>query len=92
MKIAPNFDQFILFILLIFPGFISMHIYRLLMPAKDIDWKNSIFEALFYDLVDLMPVCKIAIHYVVVSTFYATICCIKKFNVRLNQQSHSIAH
>jgi hypothetical protein len=41
-----------------------------------------------YDLVDLMPVCKIAIHYVVVSAFYATICCILKFNIRLNQQSH----
>jgi hypothetical protein len=30
-----------------------------------------------YDLVDLMPVFKIAIHYVVMSTFYAAICCIK---------------
>lgn len=52
MEIAPNIDKMLLFILLVFPGLISMHIYRLLMPAKDIDWKNAIIEALFYSSIN----------------------------------------
>ncbi len=59
MKIAPNLDQYILFILLVLPGFISMKIYRLLMPAKEIDWKNSIVEAIFYSSINfalILPV------------------------------------
>lgn len=54
-----------LFILFIFPGLISMHVYRLLMPAKRIDWKTSLFEGLFYSGVNfalLLPVI-IYIHY-----------------------------
>ncbi|MCB4792749.1 MAG: DUF6338 family protein [Elusimicrobia bacterium] len=52
MEIAPNINNMMLFVLLVFPGLISMHIYRLFMPAKDIDWKNSVVEALFYSSIN----------------------------------------
>lgn len=48
MNIAPSMDHMLLFMLLVVPGLISIHIYRLLMPAKDIDWKTVGVEALFY--------------------------------------------
>lgn len=54
-----------LFILFIFPGLISMHVYRLLMPAKRIDWKTSLLEGLFYSGINfalLLPII-IYIHY-----------------------------
>jgi len=48
MKVAPELDSIVLFILFVFPGLISMHIYRLLLPAKDIDWKTVVVQASFY--------------------------------------------
>lgn len=48
MNIAPSIDNMLLFVLLVVPGLISIHVYRLLMPAKDIDWKTVSVEALFY--------------------------------------------
>ena len=48
MNVAPELDSIVLFVLFVFPGLISMHIYRLLLPAKDIDWKNVVVQALFY--------------------------------------------
>ena len=41
-----------LFVLLVFPGLVSMHVYRILMPARDIDWKNAVIEALFYSTLN----------------------------------------
>lgn len=52
MKVAPNLDTMILFILLVFPGLVSMHIYRILMPAREIDWKHSLVEGLFYSTLN----------------------------------------
>ncbi len=52
MKIAPDFDSMTLFILFVVPGLISMHIYRLIFPARDIDWKNVTTEALFYSCLN----------------------------------------
>lgn len=52
MEIAPNMDGMLLFILLVFPGLISMHIYKLLMPARDIDWGSATAEALFYSAIN----------------------------------------
>ena len=52
MEIAPKLDNYLLFILLVFPGLLSMHIYRLIMPAKDIDWKHALTEALFYSSIN----------------------------------------
>jgi len=48
MNIAPELDKMLLFLLLVFPGLVSMHVYRLLMPAKEIEWKTALIEALFY--------------------------------------------
>ncbi len=48
MNVAPTLDNAWLFMLFVVPGFISIHIYKLLMPTKDVDWKNSIIEATFY--------------------------------------------
>lgn len=48
MKVAPEIDSMILFVLLVLPGLVSMHVYRWVMPARDIDWKTALVEALFY--------------------------------------------
>ena len=42
-----------LVILLVFPGIVSMQIYRLLMPAREMDWGNALTEGLFYSIVNL---------------------------------------
>jgi hypothetical protein len=47
-----NIDSVRLFIVLIFPGLISMKIYRLLMPARPIDWSNALVEGLFYSIIN----------------------------------------
>ena len=41
-----------LFLIFVFPGLISMHIYRLLMPARSIEWKSSIIEGLFFSITN----------------------------------------
>lgn len=43
---------FLWFAALAFPGLISMHVYRLLMPARPIEWKTAILEAFFYSAVN----------------------------------------
>lgn len=50
-KLLTN-DALQLFILTVFPGLISMHVYRLLLPAKAIDWKTAILEGMFYSAVN----------------------------------------
>jgi hypothetical protein len=52
MDIAPDLDGMLLFLLLVFPGMISMRVYRLLMPAKDLDWKDSVSESLFFSAIN----------------------------------------
>lgn len=49
---APSLNEYLFFILIIFPGLVSMHFYRLLMPARDIDWKTALIEALFWGTVN----------------------------------------
>jgi hypothetical protein len=48
--LAP--EPFVWFVLLVFPGLISMHVYRLLMPARLIEWKSAIIESFFYSAVN----------------------------------------
>ena len=48
MNIVPNVGELGLFFILVLPGLVSMHVYRLVMPASDIDWKTSLLEAFFY--------------------------------------------
>jgi hypothetical protein len=48
-----------LFLLIVFPGLISVHVYRLLMPARELKWGDSILEGLFYSAINfvlLLPV------------------------------------
>src|ERR1043165_8488853 len=52
MDIAPDIDRFILFVLLVFPGMVAMRTYRLLMPARQVEWKDSIVEALFFSVLN----------------------------------------
>lgn len=51
--------------LLVFPGIVSMQVYRLLMPAKGLDWGNALAEGMFYSTVNLaltLPV-TLPLHY-----------------------------
>jgi hypothetical protein len=43
-----------LFMLVIFPGLISINIYRLIMPARALDWGNAILQGLFYSTVNFV--------------------------------------
>jgi hypothetical protein len=37
-----------LFILFVVPGLISMSVYRMLMPARSLDWAHAVLQGLFY--------------------------------------------
>jgi len=52
MELAPDLDKFVLFVLLVFPGMVAMRVYRLLMPAREIEWKDSLVEAVFFSTVN----------------------------------------
>ena len=54
MKIAPDLESWTLFLVLIVPGLISMHIYRLLFAAKEIEWKHGLVQGLFYSCLNLV--------------------------------------
>ncbi len=53
MKIAPNLESWTLFLVLVVPGLISMHVYRVLFAAREIDWKGGLVQALFYSSLNL---------------------------------------
>lgn len=53
MKIAPDLESWTLFLVMVVPGLISMHVYRLLFAAKEIDWKSGLVQALFYSSLNL---------------------------------------
>ncbi|MEX0776398.1 MAG: DUF6338 family protein [Phycisphaeraceae bacterium] len=40
------------FVVMLFPGLISMRFYRVLMPARVMDWQESLVESLFYSTVN----------------------------------------
>ena len=54
MNVDLNLDAIKLFIVLVLPGLISMQVYRLVMPARALDWGNAILEGLFYSLLNLI--------------------------------------
>ena len=46
-------------LLAVFPGVVAMQVYRLLMPARRLHWKDAILQGLFYSIVNfalLLPV------------------------------------
>jgi len=52
MENLLSFDKLTYFVVLVFPGLLSIQVYRLLMPAKPIDWSNALLEGLFYSLTN----------------------------------------
>ena len=54
MKIAPDLESYTLFLILVVPGLISMHMYRFLFAAREIDWKGGLVQALFYSSLNLV--------------------------------------
>ena len=38
--------------MIVLPGLVSMHIYRLMMPARAIEWATALLEGLFYSVVN----------------------------------------
>ena len=49
---ALNFDSFGLLVVFVLPGLVSMQVYRLLMPAKDVPWSDAVLQAFFYSAVN----------------------------------------
>jgi hypothetical protein len=49
-----SLSSFGLFLLLAFPGLVSAHVYRLIMPARELKWGEAAFEALFYSAVNFV--------------------------------------
>jgi hypothetical protein len=41
-----------LFMLVVFPGLISTTVYRLIMPARALEWGNALVQGLFYSAVN----------------------------------------
>jgi hypothetical protein len=39
---------------IVFPGLVSMHVYRLIFPTKAIEWQNAILEASFWGTVNFL--------------------------------------
>ncbi|MGH7718085.1 MAG: DUF6338 family protein, partial [Gemmatimonadaceae bacterium] len=44
----------VLFLLVVFPGLVSTTIYRLIMPARVLDWGNALLQGLFYSTVNFV--------------------------------------
>jgi len=43
-----------LFLLVVFPGLVSTTIYRLIMPARALDWGNALLQGLFYSTINFV--------------------------------------
>lgn len=43
-----------LFLLVVFPGLISAHVYWLMMPARELAWGHAILEGLFYSALNFV--------------------------------------
>ena len=47
-------EKLILFVVFVFPGLVSMHIYRLIMPARGIKSSTAFLEAAFYSIANFV--------------------------------------
>lgn len=43
-----------LFVLVVFPGLVSINIYRLIMPSRMLGWANAMLLGMFYSVVNLI--------------------------------------
>lgn len=51
-----------LFLVFVVPGLISMSVYRLLMPARSLQWDQAVLQGLFYSSVNLLLTLPITAH------------------------------
>jgi Family of unknown function (DUF6338) len=51
-KAEINLETLGLLFAVTFPGFLSMRVYRLIMPAGDVDWKDGLLGAMFYTVLN----------------------------------------
>ena len=49
-----SFSQAGLFLLLLFPGLVSVTVYRLIMPARELKWNDASLAALFYGAINFV--------------------------------------
>ncbi|HYH83566.1 MAG TPA: DUF6338 family protein [Longimicrobium sp.] len=54
METKLDFPTVGLFMLVVFPGLISINIYRLIMPARALDWGNAVLQGLFYSTINFV--------------------------------------
>ena len=54
MDAKLDFPTVGVFMLVLFPGLISIHIYRLIMPSRSFDWGNGLLQALFYSTINFV--------------------------------------
>lgn len=54
METEFKFETIQLFVLFVVPGLISMHVYRLLMPARAMDRAQAILQGLFYSSLNFV--------------------------------------
>lgn len=52
MEALLDNQKLFLFVMLVFPGLVSMVVYRLVLPAAPIEWKHGIIQGLFYSVVN----------------------------------------
>ncbi len=43
-----------LIVLAVFPGLVSLQMYRLLMPARPLEWKDALLQGLFYSIINFV--------------------------------------
>lgn len=51
-KVEFTLDTLGLLFAVAFPGFLSQRVYRLIMPAGDMDWKDGLLAAMFYTAIN----------------------------------------
>jgi hypothetical protein len=51
-KVEFTLDTLGLLFAVAFPGFLSQRVYRLIMPAGDVDWKDGLLAAMFYTVIN----------------------------------------
>jgi hypothetical protein len=51
-KVEFTLDTLGLLFAVAFPGFLSQRVYRLIMPASDVDWKDGLMSAMFYTVLN----------------------------------------
>jgi hypothetical protein len=54
MSASLSIETIGLFLLFVLPGLIAIRVYRLVMPAKEVDGANSLIDGLFYTSINLL--------------------------------------